>query len=276
MKAKAWWRRGVVVCVLIGAVSCRGGGENQPTGAEAASDGGAETWLVARMAVRAAYLAVATGWGVAKNLPRLMRGRESHVGEYGPAFNGERRKLGIPGIPADWVLTEDGGQCFTYGKPSAEGGLRAEITVCCNRKTGAISSEEHRYYSGRTHSVEGEGGDWPECVLFRYTYGKPENPWWFHYDHDANCGECREKGRDLGPDGFDALLEEWGFERVFAPEGAEEGGGMAAARPNGDGEGAGRGEWSNFWGEECGMRVEWNGMDGGKDLFEERGVKCHC
>lgn len=36
------------------------------------------------------------------------------------------------------------------------------------------------------------------------------------------------------------------------------------------------GERSDFLGEECGMRVEWNGRDGGKDLFEERGVKCHC
>ena len=113
-------------------------------------------------------------------------------------------------------MKEDGGQCFTYGRPFAEGGLRAEITVCCNRDTGAISSEEHRYCSGRTFSVEGEGDDWPECVLFRYDYGEPEKPWRFHYMHDANCMECREKGRDLGPEGFDDLLAEWGFERVFA------------------------------------------------------------
>ena len=173
-----------------------------------------------RMAVRAGYLAVATGWNVAKSLPRLLRGKESLAEKYGPAFNGERLKLGIPIIPSNWVLQEDEWQYVKYVKPSTEGGVRAEITVVCNRDTRVISSEEHRYYSGRTYSVEGEGDCWPECVLFRYTYGKPENPMWFHYDHDANCGECREKGRDLGPEGFDALLEEWGFERVFTSDGS--------------------------------------------------------
>lgn len=215
MAAVCAW--GAAVFVLAGAVAYGGGGENRAAEAEGTDEGRGEAWLVARMAVRAGYLAAATGWSVAKNLPRLLRGQESHAGEYGPAFNGERGKLGVPEIPADWVLKEDGEQCFTYGLPSAEGGWRAEITVWCDRKTGAISSEEHRYYSGRTFSVEGEGDDWPEYVLFRYTYGEPEKPWRFFYDHDANCPECREKGRDLGPEGFDALLEEWGFERVFAP-----------------------------------------------------------
>ena len=209
------WALALVLCVLSASAGCRDGG-NTAAEPEATDEGVAEAWLVARMAVRAGCLAAATGWNVAKNLPRLLRGQESHVGDYGPAFNGERRKLGVPEIPADWVLKEDGGQCFTYGMPPAEGGRRAEITVCCNRDTGAISTEEHRYYSGRMFPVEGEGDDWPECVLFRYDYGEPEKPWWFSYDHDANCVECREKARDLGPEGFDALLAEWGFERVFA------------------------------------------------------------
>ncbi len=209
---------GLVFCILAEAVACRGGGGKRVAEAETAGDDGGEAWLVARMAVRAGYLAVATGWNVAKSLPRLLRGPESRAGEYGPAFNGERRELGVPEIPPDWVLKEDGGQCFTYGVPSAEGGWRAEITVWCDRKTGAIFSEEHRYYSGRTFSVEGEGDDWPEYVLFRYTYVEPGKPWWFHYLHDPNCMECREKAWDLGPEGFDALLEEWGFECVFAPK----------------------------------------------------------
>lgn len=207
----------MVLFLLPGAAGCRDG-ENRSAETEAASGGGAEAWLVARMAVRAGCLAVATGWKVAKNLPGLLRGKESHVGEYGPAFNGERRKRGIPEIPADWVLTEDGGQCFTYGKPPAEDGLRAEITVFCNRKTGELSSEEHRYFSGRTYAVEGEV-ELPEFVWFRYDYEEPEKPWRFFHFHDANCAECREKGRDLGPEGFDALLEEWGFGRAFASGG---------------------------------------------------------
>ena len=213
---------GLVFCILAGTVACGGGGKNRADEAEATDEGRAEAWLVARMAVRAGCLAVATGWNVAKSLPRLFRGPESHAGEYGPAFNAVRRKLGVPEIPADWVLKETVGQCFTYGLPSAEGGWRAEITVWCDRKTGAIGSEEHRYYSGRTFSVEGEGDDWPEYVLFRYTYVEPGKPWRFHYLHDPNCMECREMAWDLGPEGFDALLAEWGFERVFTLAGAQD------------------------------------------------------
>lgn len=225
MAAVCAW--GAAVFVLAGAGRA---------GAEADGDGGAEAWLAARMAVRAGWLAAATGWKMAKGLPMLLRGKESRAGEYGLAFNGERRKRGIPEIPADWVLMEDGGQCFTYGTASAEGGRRAEITVCCDRKTGRLSSEEHRYYSGRTYLVEGEG-EWPESVWFRYDYEAPEKPWRFFHDHDPNCAECREKGRNLGPEGVDALLEEWGFGRVFGPVGEAGEGGPVAARHDGDGGG---------------------------------------
>jgi hypothetical protein len=140
----------------------------------------------------------------------LLCGCTDHTKEFGPNFNAERVRRGIPIIPASWRIESFGTYFDCYDSAPAETKPRHESKRVVLGRDGTILSEGDAYYSGKTFT-DPIGGTLSESIHMTYNYARPTggDPWKII----ASFGPG-DYSHTISLEWADQVLRSWGLSRT--------------------------------------------------------------
>jgi hypothetical protein len=131
----------------------------------------------------------------------------SYVTKYGPVYNAQRERLGIPIIPPTWTI-QDIGSHFDCFDPNPNQTVPHRLAKRVFIEKGVIAKETDTFYSGKTFYYPPEQITLPQEVSIEYDYLREEgaNPWKAHADLGAE-----ERSKSISIEEARRILAAWGL-----------------------------------------------------------------
>lgn len=142
--------------------------------------------------------------------------------KYGPEYNAERMKIGLPILPENWKLIYSGPDGAVWLNPEADAKYEARIpfhrTKRVGYENGVLISEGDSYYGSKDYTnVDGTFREFVG-ITYHFRIGKNDRPGQ-HLGWDAIRADATAPyGEYISLEEAEAILKAWGLQRLnYAP-----------------------------------------------------------
>ncbi len=138
--------------------------------------------------------------------------------KYGPEYNAERMKVGLPILPENWKLVYSGTDGAWWLNPEADAKERARIPVHSTKSVsyeeGVLISDGDSYYGSKDYT--NQDGTFREFVGITYHFkvGKNDRPGQQLGWDAIRCDAAEPYGKYISLEEAEAILNSWGLERL--------------------------------------------------------------
>lgn len=137
--------------------------------------------------------------------------------KYGPEYNAERMRIGLPILPENWKLVYSGTDGAAWLNPEADAKERARIPVHSEKSVryedGVLISEGDSYYGSKDYTYfDGTDREFVG-ITYHFKIGKNDRLQqlgWTAVRHDA----AEPNGKDISLEEAEAILKSWGLPRL--------------------------------------------------------------
>ena len=137
--------------------------------------------------------------------------------KYGPEYNAERMRVGLPILPENWKLVYSGTDGAGWLNPEADAKERARIPVHSEKNVhyegGVLTSEGDVYYGSKDYTYFDGTDRESVAISYHFKIGKNDLPQqqlgWSATKFDATD----PTGRDISLEEAEAILKAWGLQR---------------------------------------------------------------
>jgi hypothetical protein len=138
--------------------------------------------------------------------------------KYGPEYNAERMRIGLPILPENWKLVYSGPDGARWLNPEADAKERARIPVHSEKSvdydSGVLLSDGDSYYGSKDYTdIEGTHREFVG-ITYHYQIGKNDRPGqqlgWDAMRCDAEEPKCKY----ISLEEAEVILKAWGLQRL--------------------------------------------------------------
>jgi len=137
--------------------------------------------------------------------------------KYGPEYNAERMKVGLPVLPENWKLVDSGPDGAAWLNPEANAKERSRIPVHSEKhvryENGILISEGDSYYGSQDYT--NIDGTYREFIGITYHFKVSRNDRLQKLGWTATrCDAVEPYCKDISLEEAEAILKAWGLQRL--------------------------------------------------------------